>query len=125
MGAGAWLAGRGAGYKYILGARIKKEPADVVEWMLAQEKISDMYHEHTRKNGERLIVGYSEQRAKKDAHNREKGIERLRKAFGRFSRKRRLVKPLFGREMAEMSQKNLEVKRKMPIFAPTNPARFP
>lgn len=72
---------RQAGYKYILGARIKKEPADVVEWMLAQEKISGMYHEYTRKNGERLIVGYSEQRAKKDAHNREKGIERLRKAY--------------------------------------------
>ena len=28
------------------------------------------------------MLGYSEQRAKKDAHNREKGIERLRKAYG-------------------------------------------
>ena len=73
---------RQAGYKYILGARIKKESADIVEWMLAQEKVSGAYHEYTRKNGERLIVGYSEQRAKKDAHNREKGIERLRKAYG-------------------------------------------
>ncbi len=72
---------RQAGYKYILGARIKKEPADVVEWMLAQEKVSGTYHEYTRKNGERLIIGYSEQRAKKDAHNREKGIERLRKTY--------------------------------------------
>ena len=72
---------RQAGYKYILGARIKKEPADIVEWMLAQEKASGTYHEYYRKNGERLIVGYSEQRAKKDAHNREKGIERLRKAY--------------------------------------------
>ena len=72
---------RQAGYKYILGARIKKEPADVVEWMLAQEKVSGMYHEYVRKNGERLIVGYSDQRAKKDAHNREKGIGRLRKAY--------------------------------------------
>ena len=72
---------RQAGYKYILGARIKKEPADIVEWMLAQEKVSGTYHEYYRKNGERLIVGYSEQRAKKDAHNREKGIERLRKAY--------------------------------------------
>jgi transposase len=72
---------RQAGYKYILGARIKNESADIVEWILAQEKVSGAYHEYTRKNGERLIVGYSEQRAKKDAHNREKGIERLRKAY--------------------------------------------
>ena len=43
--------------------------------------VSGTYHEYTRSNGERLIVGYSEQRAKKDAHNREKGIERLRKAY--------------------------------------------
>lgn len=73
---------RQAVYKYILGARIKKESADIVEWMLAQEKVSGTYHEYTRKNGERLIVGYSELRAKKDAHNRDKGIERLRKAYG-------------------------------------------
>ena len=72
---------RRAGYKYILGARIKKEPTDIVEWLLAQEKISGAYHEYTRENGERLIVSYSEQRVKKDAHNREKGIERLRKAY--------------------------------------------
>jgi len=39
------------------------------------------YNVTSLKNGERLIVGYSEQRAKKDAHNREKGIERLRKAY--------------------------------------------
>lgn len=73
---------RQAGYRYILGARIKKESASVMEWILSQEKGDGTYHEYTRKNGERLIIGYSEQRAKKDAHNREKGIERLRKAYG-------------------------------------------
>ena len=73
---------RQAGYKYILGARIKKEPAKVIEWILAQEKISGTYHEYACENGERLVLGYSEQRAKKDAHNRDKGIERLRKAYG-------------------------------------------
>ena len=72
---------RQAGYKYILGARIKKEPAKTIEWILAQEKVSGAYHEYTRENGERLVLGYSEQRAKKDAHNRVKGIERLRKAY--------------------------------------------
>ena len=31
--------------------------------------------------GRRLLVGYSESRARKDAHNREKGIRRLEKAY--------------------------------------------
>ena len=39
---------RQAGYKYILGARIKKEPADIVEWMLAQEKAYQGIHQQTR-----------------------------------------------------------------------------
>ena len=73
---------RQAGYKYILGARIKKERSDVQEWILSQPKIRGKYHEYRRKNGERLVLGFSEQRAKKDSHNRQKGIERLRKAYG-------------------------------------------
>lgn len=32
-------------------------------------------------NGRRLLVGYTEDRARKDAYNREKGIRRLEKAF--------------------------------------------
>ena len=72
---------RQAGYKYILGARIKKESAVVTDWILSQEKATGVYHEYKRDNGERLVLGYSEQRAKKDAHNREKGIDRLRKAY--------------------------------------------
>lgn len=34
-------------------------------------------------DGQRLIVSYSESRAKKNAHNREKGFARLRKAYAR------------------------------------------
>jgi len=34
-----------------------------------------------RKDGVRLIVGYSEKRAKKDKYNRDKGIKRLEKAY--------------------------------------------
>jgi hypothetical protein len=33
----------------------------------------------TKDEGLRLIVGYSEKRAKKDAHNRERGVTRLQK----------------------------------------------
>ena len=35
----------------------------------------------TRKGTARLIVGYSDTRAKKDRHNREKGVSRLEKAY--------------------------------------------
>ena len=70
-----------AGYRYILGARIKGEKQAVQEWILAQEKKPGQYAELPRGNGERLIVGYSEERARKDAYNRNRGVERLRKAY--------------------------------------------
>lgn len=34
-----------------------------------------------RQSGERLIIGYSEKRARKEAYNRKRGVERLRKAY--------------------------------------------
>ena len=73
---------RDGGYKYVIGARIKGEKKAVKEWILSWEKKDGEYIEHRRDNGERLIVGYSEARAKKDAYNRERGVERLRKALG-------------------------------------------
>lgn len=68
------------GYKYIIGARIKNEAKEVKEWILSQQKKHGVFHER-EKNGNRLIVGYSKKRAKKDEHNRNKGIKRLKKAF--------------------------------------------
>ena len=70
-----------AGYRYIIGARIKSEDCSVKEWILGQEKIDGCFFEHERKEGGRLIVGYSEVRAKKDAYNRNRGVARLRKAY--------------------------------------------
>lgn len=72
-----------AGYKYIIGDRIKSEGKSIKEWILKQQKKDGCYFEYKRDNGERLIVGYSEARAKKDAYNRERGIARLRKAYGK------------------------------------------
>lgn len=46
-----------------------QERSDIVEWMQTEEKVFGTYHEYTRSTGERLIVGYSELRAKKDAYN--------------------------------------------------------
>ena len=40
-----------------------------------------LYHERILDNGDRLIVSYSSKRAAKDALNRAKGVERLKKAF--------------------------------------------
>jgi len=68
-------------YKYIIGARIKNESAEVKEWILSLEKIDGCFHELGKLPKSRLIVGYSEKRAKKDAYNRNKGLKRLEKEY--------------------------------------------
>lgn len=72
---------RKAGYSYIIGARIKNETQPIKEWVLKQELRDGEFAELGREHGERLIVGYSKKRADKDAYNRKRGIERLRKAY--------------------------------------------
>jgi transposase len=69
------------GYQYIIGARIKNENADIQSWILSLEKYDGVFYETSKSNNCRLIVGYSEKRAKKDAYNREKGVRRLTKAY--------------------------------------------
>lgn len=54
-----------AGYKYILGARIKNESSDVKQWILSLDKADNVSHELRQPNGERLIASYSEKRAKR------------------------------------------------------------
>ena len=70
-----------AGYKFILGGRIKKESKTVQDWVLSLEKSLHNLNETVINGDERIIVSYSEQRAAKDRHNRDKGIQRLRKAY--------------------------------------------
>lgn len=72
---------REAGYKYVIGARIKSEGREVKNWILEQSKENNRCHEYKRNNGERLILHYSEKRARKDAYNRERGIARLQKVY--------------------------------------------
>lgn len=72
---------RQAGYKFIVGARIKKYSGKVKEWLLSLPHEHGEYHEHKLDNGDRLIVTYSQKRADKDKFNREKGIQRLKKNF--------------------------------------------
>lgn len=68
------------GYKYIIGARIKNESEDIKQWILSVKKENGLFHETQKGNG-RLILGYSDQRAKKDRYNREKGVKRLKMAY--------------------------------------------
>ncbi|GAB6013607.1 IS1634 family transposase [Viscerimonas tarda] len=68
-------------YKYIIGARIKNESKAVTGWLLALEKQDGSFYEYKKTATSRLIVGYCENRAKKDRNNREKGIKRLEKEY--------------------------------------------
>lgn len=68
-------------YKYIIGARIKNESKLITKWILSLKKQNGQFYEYQKSTTSRIIVGYSEKRAKKDYYNREKGIKRLEKEF--------------------------------------------
>ena len=68
------------GYRYIIGARIKNESDEIRQWILSLEKHDGEFNER-QKDDIRLIIGYSENRAKKDKYNREKGLKRLQQAY--------------------------------------------
>jgi transposase len=69
-----------AHYQFIIGARIKNESHEVKQKILI--KASGMKNGHSftiRKDDEiKLVVTYSEKRARKDARNRERGVRKLR-----------------------------------------------
>jgi hypothetical protein len=68
------------GYSFILGARIKNE-SDVNKGKILEQarRINDQEGFDLQKtDGNRLIVTYSEQRRKKDAYSRDRGLTRLR-----------------------------------------------
>ena len=66
------------GYEFILGARIKNESNEVKDKILNLDFGKEKKY-LIEKDGLRLIVTYSEDRAKKDRYNREKGLARLEK----------------------------------------------
>jgi len=72
---------RSAGYKFIMGARIKNESRETKDWILSQNLGDGEFAERRIAGTDRLIIGYSTKRAEKDAYNRKRGIERLRKAY--------------------------------------------
>ncbi|MDP2816336.1 MAG: transposase [Rectinemataceae bacterium] len=67
-------------YTFIVGGRVKNESEEAKADILkkAKDAIDGYSFEVARDDGTRLIVTFSEKRRKKDAHNREKGLKKLR-----------------------------------------------
>jgi transposase len=68
-----------SGYEYILGARIKNESSRIKEEILAMSIGDGELKLINKPGGNRLIIGYSIGRAKKDKANRERGLAKLEK----------------------------------------------
>lgn len=66
------------GYEYILGARIKNENKQIKQQILSSS-FNDGDYIVIKKSNSKLIVSYSIKRAAKDAHNRNRGLQRLEK----------------------------------------------
>jgi len=65
-------------YEFILGARIKNEKCDIQRKILSLN-LKNGESAVVQKDNLKLVVTYSEDRAKKDRHNREKGLKKLEK----------------------------------------------
>ena len=70
-------------FNYIVGARIKNLPNSIKEQILDMNNYKELNKDMkvaniTLDNGRKLIVTYSQKRARKDSREREKGIKKLR-----------------------------------------------
>lgn len=74
---------RKGGYKYIIGARIKKGSGALKEVILSTKHENGTFNDIICPDGDRMIVGYSAERAKKNAYDRKQGIARLRKQYAK------------------------------------------
>jgi transposase len=73
------IALTGKHYQYILGARIKNESSKIKQQILQFNLEDGQIEKITKEDNTILFISYSQQRAKKDAFNREKGLKRLEK----------------------------------------------
>lgn len=67
------------GYQYIIGARPKNEADGIKEQILAMQMKYGDVNEIAKDGGIRLVLSCTEKRARKDAHNRKRGLARLEK----------------------------------------------
>jgi transposase len=71
------------GYTYILGGRIKNESNQIKKKILGLDLADNDSTEIEKDAQTRLIVSYTDKRAKKDKFNRERGLKRLEKNLNR------------------------------------------
>ena len=78
------------GYEYIVGARIKNMSKEVTDQILSEDGLSSIGCDSEDAlqgkiigldKDKKLIVTYSKKRARKDAHNRDTALEKLKKAL--------------------------------------------
>ncbi len=67
------------GYEYILGASIKNEPRLIKQQVMAMTFNNGQSHIIRKDEQTRIIISYSEARAKKDRANRQRGLQKLEK----------------------------------------------
>lgn len=67
------------GYEYILGAKIKTESEQIKEKIFQLDLKNGTTTVIDKDEHTRLIISYSDARARKDAYNRQRGIEKLNK----------------------------------------------
>jgi transposase len=65
------------GYEYILGARIKNESKKIKEQIINNYYSDGEVISISKDEKRRLIISYSSKRARKDVHNRKRGLKRL------------------------------------------------
>ena len=66
-----------------IGVRIKNESGKLRKAILSTERTEGSFKDIRCPDGDRLIVGYSEERAGKNAYDRKQGVERLRKRYAK------------------------------------------
>lgn len=76
-------------YLFIVGARIKNESEKIKTKILSLHLSDSSSAVIKKEDGQRLIIGYSSQRSKKDEHNRKRGLVKLEKsiATGKLTKK--------------------------------------
>ena len=76
-------------YEFILGARIKNETEAIKEQIFKLKFADGDSYLIEKENKHRLIISYSVNRSKNDAHNRKRGITKLEKALnsGKLNKK--------------------------------------
>lgn len=65
-------------YQYIIGARIKNETSAIKNEILSKKLLDNESTIIKKVDGSSLVVSFRENRAKKDAHNRKKGYDKLK-----------------------------------------------